>query len=582
MPHDTPLIATIAIGLALAFALGLVAQRLRLPPIVGYLVAGIVVGPFTPGFVADQKLAVELAEIGVILLMFGVGLHFSLKDLLSVRAIAIPGAIGQIAVATILGMGLAWLLGWNLGAGLIFGLALSVASTVVLLRALQERRQVETEKGKIAVGWLIVEDLVMVLTLVLVPPLAGLLGGTHLVDTSNPGLVAALGVGPVWATLALTAAKVALFVTIMLVLGRKFIPWVLHDVAHTGSRELFRLAVLAIALGVAYGSANLFGVSFALGAFFAGMVLAESQLSHQAAKETLPLRDAFAVLFFVSVGMLFNPAVLVAQPLAVLATFFIIAFGKSVAAYLIVRAFGHPNGVALTISASLAQIGEFSFILIVLAVNLAIVPPEARDLVVAGSILSILVNPLMFMAIDRLSAGQTPAPDAPREKAAAAPAAPDADEPVTALSDHVVLVGHGRVGSAIGSALRARNIAHLVVEEDRSALDGLEAKGVECFVGPCGERAMLHRLNLKHARCLVTAIPDPYEAGHLVEAAKAANPNIRVIARAHTAEAVDYLRKVGADVVLMGEEELAKSMSAAVNSTTGSWAPLNPQSANLT
>ena len=351
MPHDTPLIATIAIGLALAFVLGLLAQRLRLPPIVGYLVAGIVVGPFTPGFVADQKLAVELAEIGVILLMFGVGLHFSLKDLLSVRAIAIPGAIGQIAVATLLGMGLAWLLGWNLGAGLIFGLALSVASTVVLLRALQERRQVETEKGKIAVGWLIVEDLVMVLTLVLVPPLAGLLGGTQPADTSNPGLVAALGVGPVWATLALTAAKVALFVTIMLVLGRKFIPWVLHYVAHTGSRELFRLAVLAIALGVAYGSAKLFGVSFALGAFFAGMVLAESQLSHQAAKETLPLRDAFAVLFFVSVGMLFNPAVLVAQPLAVLATFFIIAFGKSVAAYLIVRAFGYPNSVALTISA---------------------------------------------------------------------------------------------------------------------------------------------------------------------------------------------------------------------------------------
>jgi CPA2 family monovalent cation:H+ antiporter-2 len=572
MPHDTPLIATISIGLALAFAFGLLAQRLRLPPIVGYLVAGIVVGPFTPGFVADQKLAVELAEIGVILLMFGVGLHFSLKDLLSVRAIAIPGAIGQIAVATLLGMGLAWLLGWSFGAGLIFGLALSVASTVVLLRALQERRQVETEKGKIAVGWLIVEDLVMVLTLVLVPPLAGLLGGTQPADTSNPGLVAALGVGPVWATLVLTAAKVTLFVTIMLVLGRKFIPWVLHYVAHTGSRELFRLAVLAIALGVAYGSANLFGVSFALGAFFAGMVLAESQLSHQAAKETLPLRDAFAVLFFVSVGMLFNPAVLVTQPLAVLSTILIIAFGKSVAAYLIVRAFGHPNGVALTISASLAQIGEFSFILIVLAVNLAIVPPEARDLVVAGSILSILVNPLMFMAIDRLSTGETPTSDAPQEEAhsASAPAAVDIDEPVTALSDHVVLVGHGRVGSAIGSSLSARGVVHLVVEEDRSAVDGLEAKGVECFVGPSGERAMLDRLNLKHARCLVTAIPDPYEAGHLVEAAKAANPNIRVIARAHTAEAVEYLRKVGADVVLMGEEELAKSMSAAVNSTTGS------------
>lgn len=563
MPHDTPLIATIAIGLALAFAFGLLAQRLRLPPIVGYLFAGIVVGPFTPGFVADQKLAVELAEIGVILLMFGVGLHFSLKDLLSVRAIAIPGAIGQIAVATLLGMGLAWVLGWGVGAGLLFGLALSVASTVVLLRALQERRQVETEKGKIAVGWLIVEDLVMVLTLVLVPPLAGLLGGTQPADTGNHGLVVALGVGPVWATLLLTAAKVGLFVTIMLVLGRKFIPWVLHYVAHTGSRELFRLAVLAIALGVAYGSANLFGVSFALGAFFAGMVLAESQLSHQAAKETLPLRDAFAVLFFVSVGMLFNPAVLVAQPLAVLATFLIVAFGKSIAAYLIVRAFGHPNGVALTISASLAQIGEFSFILIVLAVNLAIVPPEARDLVVAGSILSILVNPLIFMAIDRLSARVTP--EASGEKAIVAPAASAGETTATALSGHVVLVGHGRVGSAIASSLFERRIPYLVVEEDRSAVDGVEAKGVGCFVGPCGEPAMLDRLNLGKARCLVAAIPDPYEAGHLVETAKAANPDIRVVARAHTAEAVDYLRKMGADVVLMGEEELAKSMSSSVS-----------------
>lgn len=563
MPHDTPLIATISIGLALAFALGLLAQRLRLPPIVGYLVAGIVVGPFTPGFVADQKLAVELAEIGVILLMFGVGLHFSLKDLLSVRAIAIPGAIGQIAVATVLGMGLAWLLGWSFGAGLIFGLALSVASTVVLLRALQERRQVETEKGKIAVGWLIVEDLVMVLTLVLVPPLAGLLGGTQPADTSNPGLVAALGVGPVWATLALTAAKVALFVTIMLVLGRKCIPWVLHYVAHTGSRELFRLAVLAIALGVAYGSTNLFGVSFALGAFFAGMVLAESQLSHQAAKETLPLRDAFAVLFFVSVGMLFNPAVLVAQPLAVLATFFIIAFGKSVAAYLIVRAFGHPNGVALTISASLAQIGEFSFILIVLAVNLAVVPPEARDLVVAGSILSILVNPLLFLAIDKAASMEAPASQP--DQSSIEPAEAVAEEPATTLSGHVILVGHGRVGSAISSSLDTRGIPYLIVEEDRSTLVSVEAKGVECYVGPCGERRILDRLNLNGARYLITAIPDAFEAGHLVEAAKSANPGIRVIARAHSAEAVEYLRKVGADVVLMGEEELAKSMSSSVS-----------------
>ncbi|MCA3596281.1 MAG: Kef family K(+) transporter [Methylobacterium sp.] len=561
MQHDTPLIATIAVGLGLAFVLGVLAQRFRLPPIAGYLVAGILVGPFTPGFVADQKLAVELAEIGVILLMFGVGLHFSLKDLLSVRAIAVPGALGQIAVATMLGMGLASMMGWGMGAGLVFGLALSVASTVVLLRALQERRQVETEKGRIAVGWLIVEDLVMVVTLVLVPPLAALLGGKAPAEMASPGLAALLGVGPVWSTLLITAAKLGLFVTSMLVFGRKLIPWMLHYVAHTGSRELFRLAVLAIALGVAFGSAKLFGVSFALGAFFAGMVLAESPLSHQAAKETLPLRDAFAVLFFVSVGMLLDPRVLANHPFAVIATFLIITVGKSVAAYLIVRAFGYSNGVAMTISASLAQIGEFSFILIVLAVQLAIVPQAASDFVVAGSILSILVNPLMFLTIDRIYSQRATgkAPVAP----AAPPAPPEEEEP-TRLTDHAVLVGHGRVGSRLRADLQARGIAHLVVEEEAETVEALKTEGVEAFLGPCGEPAMLERLNLAGARYLISAIPDAFEAGHLVEAAKAANPGIWVVARAHSAEAVEYLRKVGADKVLMGEEELAKGMAAAL------------------
>ncbi|MCA3512175.1 MAG: Kef family K(+) transporter, partial [Rhodobacter sp.] len=505
MQHDTPLIATIAVGLGLAFVLGVVAQRFRLPPIVGYLMAGIMVGPFTPGFVADQKLAVELAEIGVILLMFGVGLHFSLKDLLSVRVIAVPGALGQIAVATLLGMGLAWTMGWGMGAGLVFGLALSVASTVVLLRALQERRQVETEKGRIAVGWLIVEDLVMVVTLVLVPPLAALLGGKAPAEMASPGLAASLGVGPVWGTLLITAAKLALFVASMLVIGRKLIPWMLHYVAHTGSRELFRLAVLAIALGVAFGSAKLFGVSFALGAFFAGMVLAESPLSHQAAKETLPLRDAFAVLFFVSVGMLFDPRVLANHPFAVIATFLIITVGKSVAAYLIVRAFGYSNSVAMTISASLAQIGEFSFILIVLAVKLAIVPQAASDFVVAGAILSILVNPLMFLAIDRIYA-QRATGDAP--VLPAAPRAPSEEEEPTRLTNHAVLVGHGRVGSRLRADLQARGIAHLVVEEEAETVEALKTEGVEAFLGPCGEPAMLERLNLAGARYLISAIPD--------------------------------------------------------------------------
>ena len=434
MPHHTPLIATIAAGLGLAFLLGLLAQRLRLPPIIGYLVAGIIIGPFTPGFVADQKLATELAEIGVILLMFGVGLHFSLKDLLSVRAIAIPGAIGQIAAATLLGLGLAVFMGWTLGAGIVFGLCLSVASTVVLLRAMQERRLVGTERGRIAVGWLIVEDMVMVLTLVLIPPLAGLLGGVALPVGEDSAMVAevsnGIGIGPIAATVLVTLAKAAAFVALMLVIGQRVIPLVLHYVSQTRSRELFRLAVLAIALGVAYGATHFFGVSFALGAFFAGMVMSSSTLSQQAMRETLPLRDAFAVLFFVSVGMLFNPAVVFSAPLALIGTVVIIIGIKSVAAYYIVRSFGHGHDQGLTIAASLAQIGEFSFILISMGVHLAIVPTEARDLVVAGAMISILANPLLFHLLDKRAARKAGsiAPDA-AEGGGMAVAGEDAVEP---------------------------------------------------------------------------------------------------------------------------------------------------------
>ncbi len=396
--HDTPLIAIIAIGLALAFVLGLAAHRLRVSPLVGYLLAGIAVGPFTPGFVADQALANQLAEIGVILLMFAVGLHFSLKDLMSVRTIALPGAVVQIAVATLLGMALAWSLGWTMGAGLIFGLALSVASTVVLIRALQERRILETERGRIAVGWLIVEDLVMVLALVMLPALSGALGGQG--GTAS------------WETIALSAAftlvKVATFVAIMLIAGRRIVPWIMHYAAHTGSRELFRLSVYAVALGIAYGAAALFGVSFALGAFFAGMVLAESPLSQRATEEALPLRDAFAVLFFVSVGMLFDPGVLIRSPWSVLATVAIIIVGKTIAAFVIVRAFGRPNSTALTISASLAQIGEFSFILAGLGVSMGVLPTEGRDLILAGAIISILLNPFLFVIFERLRSRSVP------------------------------------------------------------------------------------------------------------------------------------------------------------------------------
>ncbi|TPK89910.1 cation:proton antiporter, partial [Mesorhizobium sp. B2-4-17] len=400
MPHDTPLIATIVAGLGLAFIFGALANRFRIPPLVGYLVAGVLVGPNTPGFVADASLANELAEIGVILLMFGVGLHFSLKDLLSVRAIAVPGAIVQIGFATLLGIGLAWMLGWPMGAGVVFGLALSVASTVVLLRALQERRLIETERGRIAVGWLIVEDLAMVLALVLLPALAGILGGQEQADVHSSGLLSLPASYGIWGVVGITLAKVAAFVIVMLVVGRRVIPWILHYVAHTGSRELFRLSVLAIALGVAFGAAKLFGVSLALGAFFAGMIMSESELSHRAAEESLPLRDAFSVLFFVSVGMLFDPFSLISNGLPILATLAIIVIGKSLAAFVIVVAFGYPLATALMISASLAQIGEFSFILAELGVGLKLLPEQGRDLILAGAILSIVLNPLMFLVID--------------------------------------------------------------------------------------------------------------------------------------------------------------------------------------
>lgn len=411
MDHDTPLIATIVAGLCLAFVFGLIAHRLRLPVIAGYLLAGVVLGPSTPGFVADQSIAGELSEVGVILLMFGVGLHFSVKDLMAVRIIAVPGAVGQILVATLFGVLIGWWMGWGYGAGLIFGLSLSVASTVVLLRGLQDRDLDKTPRGKIAVGWLVVEDLVMVVALVLIPPLAGLLGGDVVPIEDGALEVARMGIGPIAATLLITAVKVTTFVVLMLVVGRRVIPAVLHYTAHTGSRELFRLAVLATALGVAFGSAYFFGVSFALGAFFAGMVMAESTLASQAMREILPLRDAFAVLFFVSVGMLFNPAILLAAPFALLATVAVIILVKSAGAYVIMRAFGYERGAALTIAASLAQIGEFSFILIVMGLDLAIVPPEARDLVVAGAFVSILVNPLLFHLLNRRGLLHDPLPE---------------------------------------------------------------------------------------------------------------------------------------------------------------------------
>jgi CPA2 family monovalent cation:H+ antiporter-2 len=556
MPHYTPLISTIVAGLVLAFVLAAVAQRLRIPPLVGYLVAGVLLGPAIPGFfTADQALANELAEIGVILLMFGVGLHFSLKDLISVRAIALPGAVVQIAVATILGMGLSHWLGWTLGAGLVFGLALSVASTVVLLRALQERRLVETERGRIAVGWLIVEDLAMVLTLVLLPALAPILKG----GTSAGGDLMTLAL-PV----AITIGKVVAFVALMLIVGRRVIPWILHTVVHSGSRELFRLSVLAIALGVAFAAASLFDVSFALGAFFAGMVMSESELSQRAASETLPLRDAFAVLFFVSVGMLFDPMILLNDPLPILAVVLIIILGKSAAAFLIVRMFGHPTSTALTISASLAQIGEFSFILAGLGVSLELLPDRGRDLILAGAILSIMLNPLFFALLDRWLAAEKTRDG----NAAVAPSAPASREPIpmTALTGHVVLVGHGRVGRYITDAPQTATMALLVIEDNSDLVADLQKHGHAAISGNAADPEVLHAANLAGARCLLVAIPDAFEGGQVVAQARQANPTLPIIARAHSQDEIDHLKKHGATAVVMGEHEIAKAMLALIAS----------------
>jgi CPA2 family monovalent cation:H+ antiporter-2 len=589
MPHDTPLITTIVAAFVLAFIFGAIANRFRLPPLVGYLVAGVLCGPFTPGFVADQSLATQLSELGVILLMFGVGLHFSLKDLMSVRALAIPGALVQIAFATALGVGLALLLGWGLGAGLVFGLALSVASTVVLLKALQDRRLIETERGRIAVGWLIVEDLAMVLALVLIPALAPLLGGDTVTVMHDPfvsllerlagtdfGLSGVIGI---------TLVKVAAFVGFMLIVGRRIIPWMLHAVAHTGNRELFRLAVLAIALGVALGASYLFGVSLALGAFFAGMILSESELSHRAAQETLPLRDAFAVLFFVSAGMLFDPQILITNPLPVLATLFIIIVGKSAAAFVIVVVFRRPVSTALTIAASLAQIGEFSFILAAMGVALHILPQAGSDLILAGAILSIVLNPLVFFIVERMrprmeariAARQgEPAVEAtePRVEptlADAVAAAPEVvaaavhdsedDTPVpTTLSGHIILVGFGRVGTVVGEGLKAAGTPFVLVEDSDHRVAAARDMGIEIVVGNAAASDVLHLANVAGAKTLLIAIPNAFEAGQATEQARRLNPGIEIIARSHSDEEEDYLKKLGANTVIMGEREIGLGM----------------------
>ncbi len=553
MPHEVNLITTIAAGLGLAMVLGFIAARLRLPPLVGYLLAGILIGPNTRGFVADVALAGQLAEIGVMLLMFGVGLHFSLDDLASVRGIALPGAIVQILVATGLGTLTAMFWGWSFGAGLVFGLALSVASTVVLLKALESRGVLETFNGHIAVGWLIVEDLVMVLVLVLLPPLANVLGGAQ----------AAAGGPSIAAAMAITFAKVGAFVVLMLVVGRRLFPRILWLVAKTGSRELFTLCVIAAAVGVAYGAAVLFGVSFALGAFFAGMMMRESSLSHRAADESLPLRDAFAVLFFVSVGMLFDPAVVVREPLAVLAVVAIIMFGKTIAAVGLVLVFRYPLNTALTVGASLAQIGEFSFILANLGVDLRLLPEEGRSLILAGALISIALNPAVFAAVEPAQRWIRARSELARRLERLADPLAELPTSVDAslLTGHVAIVGYGRVGKRIAAALRERNIPYTIAEQNRDLVEELREKGAHAVSGDANDPGVLIQAHVARAAMLVIATPDTVGIRKMIDIARKLNPKIQIVLRTHSDEEAAMLRQEHVGEVFMGEHELAKAMT---------------------
>ncbi|OYQ39985.1 Kef family K(+) transporter [Rhodoferax sp. TH121] len=551
MEHSLSLITTLAAGFGLALILGFVAAKLKLPALVGYLLAGIMIGPATPGFVADAQIASQLAEVGVMLLMFGVGLHFSIDDLMAVRKIALPGAIVQIVVATALGAGVALFWGWSLGAALVFGVSLSVASTVVLLKALESQGLTDAADGRIAIGWLVVEDLAMVLVLVLLPALAPSLGGKAAATDRSTAM-----------TIAITLGQVGGFVAFMLVVGRRLFPWILWQVTKTGSRELFTLSVVAAAVSIAYGSAALFGVSFALGAFFAGMVLRESEFSARAAEQTLPLQDAFAVLFFVSVGMLFDPMVLVEEPLHVLATVAVIVFGKTLAAAALVLALGYPARTALVVAASLAQVGEFSFILAGLGMALNLLPKEGNSLILAGALISIALNPVVFGTVQPLLQWLQRHPKlAARLELASNPLAelPMSTE-AKYLANQVVLVGWGRVGKLIAGALTERGIPFVVAESNREAVESLRGQGIPAVWGDATEPMVLVQAHIREARALVIATPETLQVRGMVEVARTLNPDIAVVVRSHNVEEATRLERDGAGTVFVGETELAKSM----------------------
>ena len=557
MDHNVSLITTIAAGFGVALILGFIAERIKLPALVGYLVAGIVIGPATPGFVADAHIASQLSEIGVMLLMFGVGLHFALSDLLAVKRIAVPGAVVQMGLATALGMAMAWWWGWSWGSGLIFGLSLSCASTVVLLKALEGRGVLESMNGRIAVGWLVVEDLATVLVLVLLPPLASVLGGAD----AN-----AVEIGTLWATIGWTLLQVGAFIALMLIAGRRVLPWLLWQVARTGSRELFTLCVIAAAISIAYGAAALFSVSFALGAFFAGTVMRESEFSHRAAEESLPLRDAFSVLFFVSVGMLFDPAIMMQEPLHVLGVVAIIILGKSLAALVLVIALRYPLNTALTVAASLAQIGEFSFILAGLGLSLGLLPTEGMSLVLAGALISIALNPFLFAAIEPFRRWVLKRSDLARRLEQRKD--PYAELPMSTerkyLEGQVVLVGYGRVGRRVAKALDARGIPYVVAEQNRELVEGLRKKGIVAVSGDATEPAVLIQAHIAEAAMLVVATPDPINVRRMADTARRLNPDIEIVLRTHSEDELQLLRNEKVGTVFFGEEELAKGMASHV------------------
>ncbi|MET3559860.1 CPA2 family monovalent cation:H+ antiporter-2 [Bartonella japonica] len=558
MLHDTPLITTIVSGLCLAFLLGMIASRLRISPLVGYLLAGVIVGPNTGGFKIDSVIINQLAEIGVILLMFGVGLHFSLKDLLSVKAIAIPAAIAQMAFSTFLGLCLGLIMGWSFIGSLVFGLALSIASTVILLRALQERHLIETEKGRIAVGWLIIEDLAMVLILVLIPSLANVLSNTKK-EAPDP-LVQWLDLS-IWGIFGLTILKVIVFITLMLIIGRRMIPWLLKMSAQSGSRELFRLSVFAIALGVAFGAAHLFGVSLSLGAFFAGMVMSESELSHRAAEESLPLRDAFSVLFFVSVGMLFDLGKLLTHFFPLLATLFIIILGKSAVAFFIVKAFRYSNATALTIAASLAQIGEFSFILAGLSLSLGLLNNDAHDLILGGAILSILLNPLVFIACNKIKKYLENFPAKLQDTQTIIDIDPqDSDQeslPMTLQTNHIVIIGYGRIGKYIALSLMDTNNPIVIVEESKRLADQAIADGFEVICGNIIQQEVINATNIDNAYKVVITMRSTIEVGECIVNIRAMRKDIQIITHALSDVETTYLIDLGANVVVTDNEEIA-------------------------